>query len=372
MKAITEASKIVNIFLVVFCLVGCTPKNKIDESKHMCFITEKEDEVTFDFLVESRKQIVLEQVKDSYLSDIQNIALFNDKFFVLDGKKKAVLVFDNDGNYLWQIGRTGRGPGELLGPGDFAIDQHTQSVKILDSRQNKLLNYTITGGFVEEQTLDGKYASFYQFDQDTYVFEREISSVVNYAYGNHSLIDPDDKYLMAYGGTNGKIKFFPISAQRMLDGTLRYNRNCFSSFNEGVLFWQFFDNTIYYIENDRLVTKYVIDFMDRNIPGDIMEQPFHARLQLMMSPGNYEKYRGLVSDVIGHGDLIVFSYQSPAGTVFIAWDIKNDKTWRIADESLDLEHPALFKVSENQFVSVGFSDFTSEYEPQVILTLYEL
>lgn len=372
MKAILNTSKVFPVFLIVGCMLGCAPEKAADKVGKVCLITENEEEISFDELVKTRKQLFLEQRDDSYLSEIQNVFLYDDNFYVLDGKKKAVLVFDLSGNYLRQIGRTGRGPGELLLPRDFAVDQHTGHIKILDSQQNKLMIYSKTGVFIEEKPLSGKYTAFYKLKNGASLYEREISSVVNYSHGVFSLYDPNDKYLMAYDDGNGKEKFIAISEQRMLDGTLRFNRNCFSSFNEGVLFWQFFDNSIYHIENDKLVEKYTIDFLDRNIPADIMEQPFYTRLELLVSPENQDKYRGLISNVTGHKSIILFSYQSPSGTVFIAWDTEKDKKWRIDDESLEIEEPALFKVSDHQFVSIGFSDFSSGLEPEVILTLFEL
>ncbi len=368
----TKTSIIIPILLFFFSFTGCNPDKKTASLKRTCIITEKEKEISFDDLVKTRQRIILEQNKDSYLSEIQNVFLFEGNFYLLDGRRKAVLVFDDNGNYKRQIGRTGRGPGELLFPRDFALDPYARSIKILDSQQNKILAYTTKGDFIDETPLSEKYTAFHQFDQTAYLFEREISTVVNYSYGGFSVIDPDDTFLMAYGNEKGKIKFLPLSEQRMLDGTLRYNRNCFSSYNEGVLFWQFFDNTFYYVEQGKLVTTFAVDFLERNIPDDIMEHPFQKRLQLMMSPENYEKYRGLISNVTGHENLIIFSYQSPSGTIFIAWETEQNNTWRIIDEALNLEDIALFKVSDNRFISIGFSDYTSETEPQLILTLFEM
>ncbi len=372
MKSTFYSNKIISLILIVSCLFGCGSNKTADKMKQVCFITENEEEISFDDLVKSRKRIILEQQQDSYLSEIQNVILYDDKFYVLDGRKKAVLVFDRNGKYIRQIGRTGRGPGELLLPRDFAIDKNSGTIEILDSQQNKVIKYTATGDFVAEKLLDGRYTAFYKLNNGSYLYEREISSVVRYSHGNYTIIDPDDKYLLLYESQDGIKKFFQISDQRMLDGTLRFNRNCFSTFNNGVLFWQFFDNSFYYIENDELVSEFIIDFKGRNIPADIMEQPFYVRLQLLGSPENHEKYRGLISNVIGHKSIIFFSYQSSTGAVFIAWDTETNMKWRIVDESLEIEEPALFKVSDHQFVSIGFSDFTMGLEPKVILTLYEL
>lgn len=372
MKAINKMCRLLSLFLIVCSTTGCKTGAIDGGSKKTCYITENEDEISFDDLVKNRKRITLDQHRDSYLSEIQNVFLYEDDFYVLDGKKKAVLVFDSKGRYKRRIGRVGRGPGELLNPSDFAIDKNTGSVKILDAYHNKVLEYSQMGEFINEYPLDGRFTTFHKLDQNTYLYEREISSVVNYSHGGFALIDPEDNYLITYFGKDRKKNFFPISEQRMLDGTLRYNRNCFSTFNDGVLYWQFFDNTIYYLINDQLVEEYAIDFQSRTIPDFIMEEPFQTRVQLLMAPENYEKYRGMINNVAGHKDIIIFSYQSPSGPIFIAWDTEKDRRWRIVDEALDIESPAIFKVSGHQFVSIGYSDFTSENDPQVILTLFEM
>lgn len=357
------------IIMAVF-YVACKQPVTDDLYHLVCTISEDEHELSLDALIKSRNSIILEQGSESFISDIQNIRFFEGEYYILDGIKQTVLVFGENGDFRRQIATVGKGPGELSMPQDFVIDTIHRSVNILDSQLRRIFRYTLKGSFIDEIALDGSYTSFHAFDQDNYLWERVMSTVVNYFEDGNVLKDPDDNASMAYGKPGDKKYFFPFNAQDILDGTIRYNRNCFSVFRDGVLFWKFFDNTIYYITESQDVYKYNIDFLEKNIPEHVMELPFQKRIEILESSNGGTRYRGIIGNVIGINDMIVFSYMSYAGLIFIAWDIENNRCWRLTDPVINRNDLVLFQISHNIFACI-VTDYSDVNEAVVTLHVFQ-
>lgn len=342
-----------------------------DDSYHLiCKVTETELGLPLDALIASRKDIILEQNPESFISDIMNIKYFDGEYYMLDGIQQTVLVFGENGDFRRQIGAVGKGPGELTLPQDFVIDTLNHSIMILDSQLRKLLRYSTSGSFIEEIDLDGSYAALHDFDHETYLLERIVSSVVNYTADGSSLRFPGDNALMAYGKPGDKHYFFPLTDQQIFDGGIRYNRNCFSVFNDGVLFWQLFDNVIYFITEQQDVYMYLIDFLDKNIPGHVLELPFQRRIQMLETTNGGSKYRGIIGNVVGIKDVIIFSYMSYAGLRFIAWNTDDNQSFRLTDPVIDRNDVVLFQIAPNKFASL-VTDFSDLTEAIVKLTVFE-
>lgn len=65
---------------------------------------------------------------------LRDIAVDSDlNIYVLDGGNHRLLKFDRDGNFIWQTGRKGQGPGEFQYPSQVAIT-HDGNLAVLDER----------------------------------------------------------------------------------------------------------------------------------------------------------------------------------------------------------------------------------------------
>jgi hypothetical protein len=65
---------------------------------------------------------------------LRDIAVDVDQnLYVLDGGNHRLLKFDRDGNFIWQTGREGQGPGEFQYPGRLSITQD-RNIAVLDER----------------------------------------------------------------------------------------------------------------------------------------------------------------------------------------------------------------------------------------------
>lgn len=85
------------------------------------------------------KFIALETTEKCLLSGVKQIEFIDDKIYLTDNRYKQMLIFDNSGKFITQVGNAGSGPGEYIMPGCFYVDD--RNISIVDHRQNKLLLY---------------------------------------------------------------------------------------------------------------------------------------------------------------------------------------------------------------------------------------
>lgn len=103
------------IFIYIICLVGVggqsfpTTLENRHEASHG-------DIVTFDNLFSPVRSIPIEGTKEHPVFQITDVAIQDSFVVVLDQSAATVTAFNLDGNFLYQVGRPGRGPGEFTNP----------------------------------------------------------------------------------------------------------------------------------------------------------------------------------------------------------------------------------------------------------------
>jgi hypothetical protein len=79
------------------------------------------------------------KTKDDFFIDIEDIKLHQNKLYILDSKKHAVTVFDQNGKFINTFGKNGEGPGEFQYPGDLILTE--KFIYITDGYQIHQFNY---------------------------------------------------------------------------------------------------------------------------------------------------------------------------------------------------------------------------------------
>ena len=89
------------------------------------------------------------RIPDSFsLSMVVDLDFMEDgKIIVLDNIARKVLLFDNRGNFLKQIGSEGSGPGEYMSPKYLAINQKNEII-VADASQFRLSIFNESGDFL--------------------------------------------------------------------------------------------------------------------------------------------------------------------------------------------------------------------------------
>lgn len=67
-----------------------------------------------------------------------------ENIFVLDSKRRQVILFDKNGKFIKTVGNKGAGPGEILSPRAMIVDNENK-IHILDGKNNKIVRYFVNG-----------------------------------------------------------------------------------------------------------------------------------------------------------------------------------------------------------------------------------
>lgn len=147
--------KTIAILMFSLLLYNCdSTKSIITDTEDIVFGNPEETDK--DKLYDIKWIIPLETSDDCLIGEIDKIQFYNDRIYILDILlRKAVLVFDIDGNYLGRIGNTGRGPGEYILPVSFTIDERNDIITIYDNGTDKAISYQAgTFDFLSETKLE--------------------------------------------------------------------------------------------------------------------------------------------------------------------------------------------------------------------------
>lgn len=92
---------------------------------------------------------------DDLLGDVYGIDATAERIFILDYVNTTVRVYDTAGNHLQDIGRAGRGPGELQVPTDLGIDPR-RGLLIVREASGILHRFTLAGEYLRSQLPTGR------------------------------------------------------------------------------------------------------------------------------------------------------------------------------------------------------------------------
>ncbi|MGW8121380.1 6-bladed beta-propeller [Roseivirga echinicomitans] len=142
--------------LITLAVFGCSNP----ETKNERFITINAAQPNLDKPVESKELftsieiIPLETTDDLLMVGANQVEFFDDQYFVLDGKMQKLFVFDSQGNFKYQIGTEGDGPGEYREIVNFEIDEESQNLYMYTPNQMAIQVYSTSGEHLEKIKLD--------------------------------------------------------------------------------------------------------------------------------------------------------------------------------------------------------------------------
>ena len=134
-----------NKYLIIpflFILTACGRQNVNDIIAPVVFL-EKNDLTISEESIDC-EFIPLETTLDNLIGGINQVEVVDSFIFILDniyGKK--MLVFNERGKFIAQIGKYGGGPGEYVLPAKFFINKSEQKIIIADGRRNRFLYYNL-------------------------------------------------------------------------------------------------------------------------------------------------------------------------------------------------------------------------------------
>ena len=172
-------------------------------------------------------------LKGHEIASVDEVIYHHDKIVILDKNLKEICCYSTAGEYLYSIGRKGRGPQEFINPIDISIT-NSGLVYILDDTL-KILVYNVDGTFNKAIKLPTFFSEMHAIDDN-----------------NIALLHASDgkcaKYELTIISSKGKVKstFLPIPENR-IDIPYGYKKS-FRYFDGETHFILPFDNSIYALE----------------------------------------------------------------------------------------------------------------------------
>lgn len=263
------------------CNIEESPNGKIkitDETKTISMNPELNTELKYSWFIDSIEYITLNAPENVLISaNISKIICVKDRYCILDENK--VFVFDLMGNYLFDIGKIGKGPGELNYPNDFFVDTIDNTIEIYSAGNQKVSKFKLTDGkFIDEFHVHYQVANICKLENGDYLFH----GILLDEYSRDILNN------LIFANPDGDILKTAISYPDYISKFRGKSRNSFSQLKDGTLYSRMLDNNFYLIKDNKIEIKYRIDYGKSNLKvskeladkynylGDIMDNTDYA------------------------------------------------------------------------------------------------
>lgn len=254
------------IYLIFVFLAACTVVEEKESSKEVQFQfikvnVSKVKIYKFSEIYEHIRFIQLSTSDTHLVGEVIQIVKVQNKYFLRDNR--AISIFDEEGKFLSQIRRGGKGPQEYASLRAFQIDTWKKVIEILDARSRKNISYDYQGKYIDEWKHGLVALSFTKQNKNDYVFY--CGNSINYNLTKKLIFKSKyKKEVRAY------LDIIPQQARYMHFMDI----NNFFELDNHSYFTACTNDTIYRVEDENLIPKYKIDFGVKYPPKDFLEKPF--------------------------------------------------------------------------------------------------
>ncbi|GHT21128.1 hypothetical protein FACS189430_00660 [Bacteroidia bacterium] len=205
--------------------------------------------------------VQLETNDNSLIGSIGKVILFNQTFIIYDQQTERILMFDNKGKFLRQIGSKGKGPGEFLQVSDFTVAECDSTICILDDMQQRFLKYGTNGKLVYGKTLESNPDKLSFLDEALIVQYNFPDFVPNQQY---SLSIYDQNMQVSHRLLNHASEKITANVANIMAS---HSRSFFNYVNDTLTFWECRYDTIYQItKGNEIKRKYYLQYSNKPSP----------------------------------------------------------------------------------------------------------
>jgi len=271
----TNFSQTITLGLLAFCTaLGCTTPNT--ES----FQITAENQVTiqanwFDTNLDKLSKFDVEyhpfETSDqSLIGYIDDFKLDDDRIFVLDKHvAKSLLIFNQSGDFISKIERSGHGPNEVDNFNCFTLNRKRKEIIVSDLGLRKLLVFNYQGELIREVTNPHWFSRMEWLREDTYLYY-----LTHYNVSEKSSQYENKGPLIIIADEKGKVsneRFFIEDKPSMYTIVESFS---LSHNSDDILFTKALDPSIYAIgEDDGVVKKVNIDLGKYAFPDTYLDLP---------------------------------------------------------------------------------------------------
>lgn len=192
--------------------------------------------------------------------------------------EQKLRVFDAKGNYLCQVGGTGRGPGEYLDISDFAVSPDG-FIWIEDAQANRVLKYGPDYRYVESMPMPVDVECFVFLDDNTL-----LAGIAPWESDGHQIVVTDTQFVA---------KSVELNFSEYNDPNFMFSEPNFMKDKTRYFYSRPIDDNIYLCDaSGTLVKRYYLDFGKATVPledrvdaGNKIEYNYFKDYTLLLSFG---------------------------------------------------------------------------------------
>ena len=227
-------------------------------------VQKKYPEGNFEDYFSESKLVALETKESSFFSEITRLSLYDNKIYILDRAINSLLIFSMTGKFLNKIQTIGRGPGEYISLWDFAIDEDREHLILYTDIPYRLFTYTLDGkSLLKEETRDGLFRDIGYQDNQLLSYERGMGGQPagkDKMFGLYNMETKETQYFM---DMDKKDKAY-VSI-----GLVYPAPHIIKSKNMNISVSLQYTETIYALEQGKLIPQYYIDFGAGKTPDNM-------------------------------------------------------------------------------------------------------
>jgi len=270
-------------FLLLFaCLLplwGCRQASLDDAPITSIGVDVDENSVIgFSDIYESIRFVKLETLDDNLIGRIDKLVATEDYYIVMDRSlANMIFVFNSDGSFLNRIGTIGRGPNEYDSPDDIAYDEHENVLLVFCHNFKTILRFKLDGTFVGETKFDWWVNSIFSVGENAYLlyFNNRVQPNRRKNAFNIAIINKDGAI---------QERLYPYIKEY---GELSPPQPSFTHFQNEVLFTPYYFNKTYMLKDNKIETKYSLDFKKHNIPEAALKNKTSKELDKIIRENDY-------------------------------------------------------------------------------------
>lgn len=252
------------ILLAILFFVGCSKNNSEDKTRALTVSLNDEDKTKVltislkdkgdfetlpaDSLFSTVKYIPLETNQEALINTIDKVVI-NNCIYILDTRQNELFIFDLTGKFLRKLNHTGNGPGEYITIDDFQIENDI--IYILDASSHSMLTYNSNLEFIEKIKFSESYCAFEITDRYIYLY----AGFQSLSYKNIAVLDRKDNK------TINQYKTYP----KAQGGISSFNKNFFYKYGKDIYVAFPYEYSIYKIDKNGSRKVLDLDFGNKNM-----------------------------------------------------------------------------------------------------------
>jgi len=265
-------------FLLSVVFSGCYTSENVDNNIKFINVTPKsEATVKLSEIADTVMLIVPETSQNSVVGEITKMHFTDSCLYVL--AQNCLFKFNANGDFVSKIDKKGVGPDEYIHINDFAISDNGAAV--IFSRSDKcFLEYDWNQNLLSKTNIETWGCNF------------TLTSSGNYLLYNGNEVTDASCHKIMKVSKNGAVEAEYI--ENDVNRAKYLHVISPSHFNDSKnFFFEDFNDTVYYITDDKILPKYYVDFGNLSVPSSVFESDYNNIMEFFQTINNHAYARGI-------------------------------------------------------------------------------